>query len=144
MEESYFQWHEAEYISLCFWHCIVLFENLLLFVHCIIFFQESIIFWYYHDCISEGCYCEYISSENADNFPTFAEYQETLTKECDCDQGGMFTWTPDENTPDLVYYQVKWQIINAPNQTSNILINILVLSQCYLYYLSRQNILCCL
>ena len=40
-------------------------------------------------------------------FTSFDQYTETLTLECDDGQPGTFTWTPDENTPDTVYYQVN-------------------------------------
>ncbi len=35
------------------------------------------------------------------------DYEESL--ECSCDESGepaILTWTPDENTPDTLYYQV--------------------------------------
>ena len=43
-----------------------------------------------------------------DNCGSFQDYLGGLNKEA-CrtdDPPGVFTWTPDESTPDLVYYQV--------------------------------------
>lgn len=41
----------------------------------------------------------------ADSFPSFGAYQRSLTLKCDEGEPGIITWTPDENTPDTVYYQ---------------------------------------
>ena len=37
------------------------------------------------------------------------DYLNTLDVSCEGDEGdvGILTWTPDENTPDVVYYQVR-------------------------------------
>lgn len=43
----------------------------------------------------------------ADTFESFGAYQRTLTLECDEGEAGIIQWTPDANTPDTVYYQVK-------------------------------------
>ncbi len=55
-----------------------------------------------------GRFCEHKSSgpKSADEFDSFDEYAVTL--ELDCEEGvaGTFTWTPDESTPDTVYFQV--------------------------------------
>ena len=55
-----------------------------------------------------GRYCEYenINVDRSIEFDTFDAYLPTLVLECDDGEPGMFTWTPDENTPDTVYYQV--------------------------------------
>ena len=55
-----------------------------------------------------GRYCEYrnIDSDRSSEFTSFEEYLVTLRLECDEGEGGTFTWTPDEDTPDMVYYQV--------------------------------------
>ena len=34
-------------------------------------------------------------------------YQASLESTCQAGQPGVLVWTPDENTPDLVYYQVS-------------------------------------
>ena len=40
-------------------------------------------------------------------------YLEALSEpECVDGEPGMFTWTPDVNTPDLVYYQVRLRLVN--------------------------------
>ncbi|XP_022237923.1 protein Skeletor, isoforms B/C-like [Limulus polyphemus] len=36
---------------------------------------------------------------------TFMDYKQTLNIFCDSGEPGEFIWTPDKNTPDLVYYQ---------------------------------------
>nr|CAD7199096.1 unnamed protein product [Timema douglasi] len=41
----------------------------------------------------------------ADEFASFGSYQRTLTLECDQGEPGLVEWTPDQNTPDTVYYQ---------------------------------------
>ena len=55
-----------------------------------------------------GRYCEYqnIDSDRSSEFTSFEEYLATLRLECDEGEGGTFRWTPDENTPDTVYFQV--------------------------------------
>ena len=56
-----------------------------------------------------GRYCEYqnIDTDRSAEFDTFGEYVTTLELVCEDGTAGTFTWTPDENTPDTVYYQVK-------------------------------------
>ena len=42
----------------------------------------------------------------------FQEFQETLNSFCSFGQPGKLEWTPDDNTPDIVYYQASggyWQ-----------------------------------
>lgn len=41
----------------------------------------------------------------SDAYPSFGAYQRSLTLKCDQGEPGIVTWTPDENTPDTVYYQ---------------------------------------
>ncbi|KAF4521057.1 hypothetical protein B566_EDAN008129 [Ephemera danica] len=41
----------------------------------------------------------------ADESESFGAYQRTLRLECDPGEPGILRWTPDENTPDTVYYQ---------------------------------------
>ena len=55
-----------------------------------------------------GRYCEYknIRGDRSSEFDTFDDYKSSLKLECDEGEAGSFTWTPDENTPDVVYYQV--------------------------------------
>jgi len=61
-------------------------------------------------CYTVGRYCEYmnVAGDRSNEFTSFEQYMGTLTLECDDGQPGTFTWTPDENTPDTVYYQVNW------------------------------------
>ena len=45
-------------------------------------------------------------AENCDS--TLQEYLDTLNVTCqDEGEAAILKWTPDENTPDVVYYQVK-------------------------------------
>ena len=55
-----------------------------------------------------GRYCEYrnIESDRSSEFTNFKEYKATLVLECDEGEAGAFWWIPDENTPDVVYFQV--------------------------------------
>jgi hypothetical protein len=46
-----------------------------------------------------------IKGPEVDEFPSFGAYQRSLTLKCDEGEPGIITWTPDENTPDTVYYQ---------------------------------------
>jgi hypothetical protein len=46
-----------------------------------------------------------IKGPEVDEFPSFGAYQRSLTLQCDEGEPGIITWTPDENTPDTVYYQ---------------------------------------
>ena len=60
-----------------------------------------------------GRYCEYknIDFDRSNEFASFEEYSATLRLECDEGEAGTFTWTPDENTPDTVYYQVSKALV---------------------------------
>ena len=47
---------------------------------------------------------------------TFQDYFATLERSCDSTgepQPGILVWTPDENTPDIVYYQVSVCMYNV-------------------------------
>ncbi|XP_076165235.1 DM13 and DOMON_DOH domain-containing protein skeletor isoform X2 [Ptiloglossa arizonensis] len=55
-----------------------------------------------------GRLCNWVPDQNqplANEFSTFGAYQRTLTLKCDNGEPGLVEWTPDENTPDTVYYQ---------------------------------------
>ena len=56
-----------------------------------------------------GRFCEYrnTAGDRSGEFTSFDKYVDTLTLECDAGESGTFTWTPDESTPDTVYYQVN-------------------------------------
>ncbi|XP_066281067.1 protein Skeletor, isoforms B/C-like [Branchiostoma lanceolatum] len=53
-----------------------------------------------------GRYCEYNNpnGDTSETSETFAEYARTLQEDCMPGQAAQFTWTPDVDTPDLVYY----------------------------------------
>ncbi|XP_055715595.1 protein Skeletor, isoforms B/C [Phlebotomus papatasi] len=46
-----------------------------------------------------------IDGPGADEYSSFGAYQRSLTLKCDEGEPGIITWTPDDNTPDTVYYQ---------------------------------------
>lgn len=46
-----------------------------------------------------------IKGPSADTYPSFGAYQRSLTLKCEEGEPGIITWTPDQNTPDTVYYQ---------------------------------------
>ncbi|KAG7191125.1 hypothetical protein KM043_007157 [Ampulex compressa] len=55
-----------------------------------------------------GRFCNWVPDPDqplADEFATFGAYQRTLTLVCEPGEPGLVQWTPDENTPDTVYYQ---------------------------------------
>ncbi|KAM7298185.1 protein Skeletor, isoforms B/C-like [Ixodes scapularis] len=55
-----------------------------------------------------GRYCEWEhkSVDQSDVVKTFSEFMTTLELQCEPNvKSGTFTWTPDEKTPDTVYYQ---------------------------------------
>lgn len=59
-----------------------------------------------------GRYCEYQhkSTDKSAKTETFKEFFETLRLECDEGQPATLVWHVEEDTPDLVYYQVRTQI----------------------------------
>ena len=56
--------------------------------------------------ITQGSTCRYDNNENGNKFQTFQEYQESLDYVCiGSIEVGQFSWTPDADTPDTIYYQ---------------------------------------
>lgn len=55
-----------------------------------------------------GRYCEWTRTtlDNPDNYKTFESFFDTLELKCDEGDPVELVWTVEENTPDLVYYQV--------------------------------------
>lgn len=53
------------------------------------------------------CHWTHQGDSDADDFESFGAYQRTLELKCDEGEPGVIQWTPDENTPDTVYYQVS-------------------------------------
>ncbi|XP_037504740.1 protein Skeletor, isoforms B/C-like [Rhipicephalus sanguineus] len=53
----------------------------------------------------------------SDESDTWESFKQTLRLQCDRGQPGTFTWTPDKDTPNLVYYQcfthyyLGWKIV---------------------------------
>lgn len=54
-----------------------------------------------------GRYCEWKHKtvDVADSVNSVEEYRNTLYLDCEVGDYATFTWTPDEKTPDVVYYQ---------------------------------------
>lgn len=46
-----------------------------------------------------------LDGPSADDYSSFGAYQRSLTLKCDEGEPGIITWTPDNDTPDTVYYQ---------------------------------------
>lgn len=55
------------------------------------------------------CHWTHQGDDDADDYPSFGAYQRTLELKCDQGEPGVIQWTPDANTPDTVYYQVKFR-----------------------------------
>ena len=68
-----------------------------------------------HATLSVGPLCEHQSTSssgpvNENCEMTFQDYFNTLNLTCNgarFTEAGVLVWTPDENTPDIVYYQVS-------------------------------------
>uniref|UniRef100_A0A131YTZ5 Chitin-binding protein n=1 Tax=Rhipicephalus appendiculatus TaxID=34631 RepID=A0A131YTZ5_RHIAP len=66
-----------------------------------------------------GRYCEWQHKtvDMSDESDTWESFKQTLRLQCDSGQPGTFTWTPDKDTPRLVYYQcfthyyLGWKIV---------------------------------
>lgn len=58
---------------------------------------------------------------------TFEDYFQTLTLDCQPGTTGLFTWTPDRNTPDLVYYQVCQSFISQSVNSQSVNFQYLIL-----------------
>ncbi len=56
--------------------------------------------------VGRFCYYGPKGIDQADNVNSFSEYKETLALICEEGQPGVFTWTPPQDTPSEVYYQV--------------------------------------
>ena len=56
-----------------------------------------------------GRYCELVINEidQPNHSNSIEEYRKTLNLVCEPGNVATFVWTPDNNTPDLVYYQVN-------------------------------------
>lgn len=59
--------------------------------------------------IGAGRYCELKAKtiDKAKEVNSIDEYFGTLRRDCEPGEPAVFTWTPDENTPSVVYYQVQ-------------------------------------
>ena len=75
----------------------------------------------YFICIA-GRYCTHEETAGSasvaeDCDSTLQNYLDTLSVSCEGDESeaAVLTWTPDENTPDVVYYQVRKRFCRIPN-----------------------------
>ena len=64
--------------------------------------------------LSAGRHCQHVETSSSGGVATscssnLEDYLNTLNVSCEGDESeaAILTWTPDDNTPDLVYYQVK-------------------------------------
>ena len=56
--------------------------------------------------VTQGSTCRYDTIEDENKFQTFQEYQESLNYVCiGSIEVGQFSWKPDADTPDMIYYQ---------------------------------------
>ena len=56
--------------------------------------------------VTDGSMCRYVANESGNQFQSFQEFQDSLDYVCiGSIETGMFTWTPDADTPDTLYYQ---------------------------------------
>lgn len=57
---------------------------------------------------AQGRLCEWLEDPNqpADKFSSFGAYQRTLKLHCEEGEPAYLQFTPDEYTPDTIYYQV--------------------------------------
>ena len=56
--------------------------------------------------ITDGSMCRYEANGSGNQFQSFEEFQDSLDYVCiGSIETGMFTWTPDADTPDTLYYQ---------------------------------------
>jgi len=62
-----------------------------------------------------GRHCQHMETSSSGQVATscsssLEDYLNTLTVSCEGDESeaAILTWTPDDNTPDLVYYQVSY------------------------------------
>ncbi|KAH7941166.1 hypothetical protein HPB49_010664 [Dermacentor silvarum] len=64
-----------------------------------------------------GRFCEYTETVASDEAKTMEDYKKSVKKRCSSGHPGKFTWTPDSNTPDMVFYQcfthfyIGWKIM---------------------------------
>ncbi|KAK8774760.1 hypothetical protein V5799_010708 [Amblyomma americanum] len=79
----------------------------------------------YERVTGTGRYCEWTHKtvDKSDESSTWEDFKQTLNLQCDVGQQGTFTWTPDKDTPDVVYYQcfthyyLGWKImVTDPDQ----------------------------
>lgn len=78
---------------------------LLLYTSDVKCFRDSVCLFFFPE---GGRYCEWKHKtiDKSEESATFWDYKRTLKLDCDEGRPGSFTWMPDEDTPDIVYYQV--------------------------------------
>lgn len=74
--------------------------------------MQSVSFRFFF-CFTAGRYCEWVHQtvdRNAE-FEKFEDYKKTLTLQCDNGEPSALNWTVAEDTPNVVYYQVRRVLI---------------------------------
>ena len=99
-----------------------------------------------------GRYCEYTESINASRIrercDSLDDYLAAVTsggEQCDAGIPGVLTWTPDDNTPDIVYYQVATYEITSFGQIKGLLTRYLEpmqVAKCWLMLKNRTHTRC--
>ncbi|KAH7941167.1 hypothetical protein HPB49_010665 [Dermacentor silvarum] len=88
---------------------------------------------------ASGRLCEWKEDPNgaSTKAATFQEYRKTLTLDCKQGQPGHFSWTPDKNTPNVVYYQAAHetpcdfleQCLSPPSCTRYLMVQVCLVSK---------------
>ncbi|XGW33389.1 hypothetical protein V3C99_017656 [Haemonchus contortus] len=95
-----------------------------------------------------GRLCLWSNDENVDDsqFATFADFRKTLHLKCDTDKvAALFRFTPDEKTPDTLYYQsysnynMGWKI-HVVNELPNTITDIKEEPYVYEQWLQTQSV----
>jgi len=74
---------------------------------------ESVLFWFV-SLLAVGPLCVLMETANSEimrqSCGPLQPYVNSLVRSSSCNSGepGQFLWSPDETTPDVVYYQVKF------------------------------------
>ena len=77
-------------------------------------YQHHLYTYYEMKIFTAGRYCSHVETASSgavaeDCDRNLQDYLDTLTVNCEGEESeaAILTWTPDENTPDVVYYQVR-------------------------------------
>ena len=80
-------------------------------------YQHHLYMYHEMKISTAGRYCSHVETASSgavaeDCDRNLQDYLDTLTMTCEGEENdaAILTWTPDENTPDVVYYQVSYKI----------------------------------